>query len=41
MIMQWYEDHPIDGNEIARSISVGLPPDEAPATNEVNNGETN
>ncbi len=27
MMMQWYSDHPVDGIEVARSISVGLPPD--------------
>ena len=27
MIMRWYEENPIDGQEVARSISVGLPPD--------------
>ena len=29
MMMRWYDENPIDGQEVARSISVGLPP-EAP-----------
>ena len=28
MMMKWYLEHPIDGIEVARSISVGLPPDD-------------
>ena len=27
MMMRWYEEHPVDGNAIARSIRVGLPAD--------------
>lgn len=27
MMMRWYEEHPIDGNAVARSIRVGLPAD--------------
>ena len=29
--MRWYLEHPVDGNAVARAISVGLPPDAAPA----------
>ena len=29
MMMRWYVEHPIDGNIVARSISVGLPPDDS------------
>jgi len=28
MMMRWYKEHPVDGNAVARSISVGLPPDQ-------------
>ena len=27
MMMRWYEEHPVDGNEVARTIRVGLPAD--------------
>ena len=32
--MRWYVDNPIDGNVAARSISVGLPPED---TNVIDN----
>ena len=28
MMMRWYRENPIDGKEIARSIQVGIPPDQ-------------
>ena len=28
MMMRWYAEHPKDGHGVARSISVGLPPDD-------------
>lgn len=36
MMMKWYQEHPIDGIEVARSISVGLPPDTEAQQTEVN-----
>ena len=34
MIMRWYTENPIDGHVVARSISVGLPPED---TNVIDN----
>ena len=38
MLMRWYRENPLDGNAIARSIQVGIPPDEDLAISRDNNG---